>query len=105
MTLPRSSMTHVDMPEDLQEHLLHRYCNLARKYQPVFDEMAFRKFVAVLALQRNAKILGAFVRLDKQLGKPKYMNMLPRIRSYVRQCFAQLGGKTQTHVQCNTPVK
>lgn len=81
----------VDMPEDLQEHLLQRYCNLARKYQPIFDEMAFRKFVAVLALQRNAKILGAFVRLDKQLGKPKYMKMLPRIRNYVRQCFAQLG--------------
>ncbi|KZL19930.1 tRNA (adenosine(37)-N6)-threonylcarbamoyltransferase complex ATPase subunit type 1 TsaE [Pseudovibrio sp. WM33] len=81
----------VDMPADLQEHLLQRYCGLARKHKPIFDEMAFRNAVAVLALQRNAKILGAFVRLDKQLGKPKYMEMLPRIRNYVRQCFAQLG--------------
>lgn len=81
----------VDMPQEMQEHLLQRYCGLAIKHQHNFDQIAFRRSVAVLALQRNAKILGAFVLLDKQLGKPRYIEMLPRIRTYVRLCFAQLG--------------
>ncbi len=81
----------VDMDAGLQAHLLDRYCDLARKHQPIFDEMAFRNAVPVLGLQRNSKILGAFIRLDKHYGKPKYIRMLPRIRNYVRTCFAQIG--------------
>ncbi|KZL20464.1 tRNA threonylcarbamoyladenosine biosynthesis protein TsaE [Pseudovibrio axinellae] len=81
----------VDMSAELQEHLLQRYCNLATKHKHIFDEIEFRKAVAILSLQRNTKILGAFVRLDKQFGKPKYKEMLPRIRNYVRRCFDLLG--------------
>lgn len=80
-----------DMPAELQERLLERYCASARKNKPAFDEIAFQRAVAILALQRNAKILGAFVRLDKHYGKPKYMGLLPRIRTYAQQALTQIG--------------
>lgn len=80
-----------DMPAELQEHLIARYCATARKNKPAFDEIAFKRAVAILALQRNAKILGGFVRLDKHYGKPKYMGLLPRIRTYAQQALTQIG--------------
>jgi len=36
-----------------------------------------------MAAQRNSKILGIFVRLNKRDGKPQYLKHLPRIRDYV----------------------
>jgi aminoglycoside/choline kinase family phosphotransferase len=36
-----------------------------------------------MAAQRNSKILGIFVRLDRRDGKPQYLKFLPRIRSYL----------------------
>ena len=35
-----------------------------------------------MAAQRNAKILGIFVRLNVRDGKPGYLKHLPRIRDY-----------------------
>ncbi|MEL7319517.1 MAG: aminoglycoside phosphotransferase, partial [Pseudomonadota bacterium] len=34
---------------------------------------------AILGAQRNAKIVGIFVRLAKRDGKPKYLSMIPRV--------------------------
>ncbi len=38
-----------------------------------------------MAAQRNSKILGIFVRLDRRDGKPFYLRHLPRIRDYLRR--------------------
>ena len=38
---------------------------------------------AIMAAQRNSKILGIFVRLNERDGKPAYLKHLPRIRAYV----------------------
>jgi len=41
-----------------------------------------------MATQRNSKILGIFVRLDRRDGKPAYLKHLPRIRDYLRRALA-----------------
>jgi aminoglycoside/choline kinase family phosphotransferase len=41
-----------------------------------------------MAAQRNSKILGIFVRLDRRDGKPAYLKHLPRIRDYLRRALA-----------------
>lgn len=49
------------------------------------DREAFDAACAVLAAQRNAKILGIFVRLAKRDGKARYLDLLPRVaRHFVR---------------------
>ena len=53
-----------------------------------FDEDAFDEAYAVMAAQRNSKILGMFVRLDRRDGKPAYLKHLPRIRDYLRRALA-----------------
>lgn len=45
----------------------------------VDDEAAFARAYAALGAQRNAKILGIFVRLAKRDGKARYLDMLPRV--------------------------
>ena len=49
------------------------------------DADAFDTAYAVLGAQRNAKILGIFIRLAQRDGKPKYLDFLPRVaRHFVR---------------------
>ena len=54
----------------------------ARQRQGAFDLDGFETAYAIMAAQRNAKILGIFVRLDQRDGKPHYLHHLPRIRDY-----------------------
>ena len=60
----------------------------ARKEAGAFDEDHFREAYAIMAAQRNSKILGIFVRLDRRDGKPAYLKHLPRIRAYLRRAVA-----------------
>ena len=49
------------------------------------DRDAFDAAAAILAAQRNAKILGIFMRLARRDGKPRYLDLLPRVaRHFVR---------------------
>jgi aminoglycoside/choline kinase family phosphotransferase len=48
-----------------------------------FDADAFRLAAALLAAQRNTKIVGIFSRLWKRDGKPRYTNYLPRMWRYL----------------------
>jgi len=60
----------------------------ARHAAGAFDEAAFAEAYAMMAAQRNSKILGIFVRLEKRDGKPYYLKHLPRIRDYLRRALA-----------------
>ena len=60
----------------------------ARQAAGAFDREAFDEAYAVMAAQRNSKILGIFVRLDRRDGKPAYLKHLPRIRDYLRRALA-----------------
>jgi N-acetylmuramate 1-kinase len=46
---------------------------------PAFVRPAFFRSAAILAAQRNCKILGIFTRLWKRDGKPGYLVHIPRI--------------------------
>ncbi len=45
----------------------------------------FVSAAAILAAQRNAKIVGIFARLAKRDGKPSYLSHLPRVWRYMEQ--------------------
>lgn len=62
-----------DVSLELEEAMLSRYIEAAGA-----DEH-FRADYARLGAQRNAKIVGIFVRLYKRDGKPKYLSMIPRV--------------------------
>ncbi|MEO1043264.1 MAG: phosphotransferase [Pseudomonadota bacterium] len=46
------------------------------------DPKAFAHDYAILAAQRNAKILGIFARLAHRDGKRRYLDLLPRVRRF-----------------------
>ena len=48
----------------------------------------FRREMAVMAAQRNAKIVGIFARLYKRDGKPRYLAFLPRVWGYLERDLA-----------------
>lgn len=72
----------VDMSEAMERATVEAYC-AARAGSGPFDRAGFARDYAVMAAQRNAKILGIFVRLDRRDGKPHYLRHLPRIRAYL----------------------
>ncbi|GGA90396.1 bifunctional tRNA (adenosine(37)-N6)-threonylcarbamoyltransferase complex ATPase subunit type 1 TsaE/phosphotransferase [Brucella endophytica] len=73
---------------ELEAHLFAAYCDERLRLGGAFDEANFRAAYAIMAAQRNSKILGIFVRLNKRDGKPYYLKHLPRIRAYLRRALA-----------------
>ncbi|TWG88952.1 hypothetical protein L598_000900000310 [Mesorhizobium sp. J18] len=72
----------VTIPPDLERVILDTYC-AARGAG--FNREAFEETYAIATAQRNSKLLGTFVRLDRRDGKPAYLKHLPRIRNYLRR--------------------
>lgn len=72
----------VTISEELERQVRHAY--LAARVAAV-DVAAFDEAYAIMAAQRNTKILGIFVRLNERDGKPDYLRHLPRIRDYLER--------------------
>lgn len=70
----------------LETEIVDAYAKARQAFGP-FDRAAFAEAYAIMAAQRNAKILGIFVRLDRRDGKPAYLKHLPRIRDYFRRAL------------------
>ncbi len=68
---------------DLAGAMTERYIDLRQRMDPAFDKDAFRFAAALLAAQRNTKIVGIFSRLWKRDGKPRYTQYLPRMWGYL----------------------
>jgi len=77
----------VTMPDGIERQTVAAYVQ-ARSRAGAFDRDAFDLAYATMAAQRNSKILGIFVRLEKRDGKPYYLKHLPRIRDYLRRALA-----------------
>jgi tRNA threonylcarbamoyl adenosine modification protein YjeE len=77
----------VTVPEEVERRTVEAYVR-ARLAGGGFDRQAFELTYAVMAAQRNSKLLGIFVRLDRRDGKPGYLKHLPRIRAYLRRALA-----------------
>lgn len=48
------------------------------------EEASLRTQLAVLGVQRNLRILGVFARLARQMHKPRYLPMLPRVWQHIQ---------------------
>jgi len=77
----------VTVPEKIEAAVTKTYV-AARQAAGGFDAESFGEAYAIMAAQRNSKILGIFVRLDRRDGKPDYLKHLPRIRDYLRRALA-----------------
>ncbi|MBL8579817.1 MAG: tRNA (adenosine(37)-N6)-threonylcarbamoyltransferase complex ATPase subunit type 1 TsaE [Mesorhizobium sp.] len=77
----------VTVPPEIEATTVAAYV-AARKQAGAFDEAAFAEAYAIMAAQRNSKILGIFVRLNERDGKPAYLKHLPRISDYLRRALA-----------------
>jgi len=75
-----------DVAPALAGAMIERYCAHARGG---FDRAAFMNDYAILAAQRNAKILGIFARLARRDGKPRYLDFLPRVEAHFRNDLAR----------------
>jgi hypothetical protein len=67
------------VPPELGEALLQRYLSRMAEYGFPADEERFRALAALLAAQRNTKILGIFARLAQRDGKTRYLGYMPRV--------------------------
>lgn len=72
----------VSISEELEADIRNAYVD-ARGAD--FDRAGFEEAYAIMAAQRNSKIVGIFVRLDVRDGKPQYLKHLPRIRDYLER--------------------
>ncbi len=70
----------VDIPDDLATAMVDAYCSRRREVAGPFDEAEFRDRVVVIGAQRNAKILGRFVRYAKLTGRTHHLRFVPRVR-------------------------
>lgn len=80
----------VNVSPEIERAAFEAYCN-ARAEDTTFNRDAFDLAFATMAAQRNSKILGIFVRLDRRDGKPHYLKLLPRIRDYLARALAHPG--------------
>jgi aminoglycoside/choline kinase family phosphotransferase len=68
-----------DVGPGVGEHATTQYMNAMRAHGAALDEAAFRREMAIMAAQRNAKIVGIFARLFRRDGKGRYLALLPRV--------------------------
>ena len=74
-----------DVPPAIAQMATAHY--LASLATPI-DEEKFRAEMAVMAAQRNAKIVGIFARLYMRDGKPRYLALLPRVWAHLERDLA-----------------
>jgi len=74
-----------DVSPELAEAATAHYLAAMRAQGTAVDEAAFRHEMAVMAAQRNAKIVGIFARLYKRDGRPRYLAFLPRVWNYLER--------------------
>jgi hypothetical protein len=72
-----------DVPRVIENAMIDRY--LAQNPQ---DEDSFRAAYAILGVQRNLRIVGAFAKLCLELGKPRYIDLIPRVWEFVERNLA-----------------
>ena len=77
-----------DVSPDLADKMKKRYTASLSNGDP-YDHAQFEIDYAVLAAQRNAKILGIFARLAKRDHKPRYLDLLPRVEAHFRRDLAR----------------
>ncbi len=70
---------------ELAEAATAHYLDAMRTQATPLDEARFRAEMAVMAAQRNTKIVGIFARLYARDGKRRYLSYLPRVWTYLER--------------------
>jgi aminoglycoside/choline kinase family phosphotransferase len=70
-----------DVDPELYEPLKQRFCEKAGL---LYDD-DFQAAYAVMAAQRNTKVIGFPVRADVKFGKPQYRSLIPRVRAHLKR--------------------
>lgn len=74
-----------EVAPELGEIATAHYLKTMRAQGAPLDEARFRGEMAVMAAQRNAKIVGIFARLYARDGKRRYLTYLPRVWNYLER--------------------
>jgi N-acetylmuramate 1-kinase len=74
-----------DVAPALADAMTEHYLSASRAQGTPRDASHFKLTAAVLAAQRNAKIIGIFARLFKRDKKPRYLAHLPRVWRYMER--------------------
>ena len=74
-----------DVSPVLAEGATRQYLAAMRAQGTPLDEAGFRYEMAVMAAQRNTKIVGIFARLYSRDGKARYLAFLPRVWAYLER--------------------
>jgi len=77
-----------DVSPALAEAATRQYLAAMTAQGTPLDETGFRHEMAVMAAQRNAKIVGIFARLYSRDGKARYLAFLPRVWGYLERDLA-----------------
>lgn len=89
-----------DVPPAIEASMIDRY--LAQNPQ---DEADFRAAYAILGVQRNLRIVGAFAKLCLDLGKPRYIDLIPRVWEFVERNLAHPAlAPVADHVRATLPA-
>jgi len=72
-----------DVSPELREAMTTHYLGTMGRMGAPVNEERLRAAMAMMAAQRNAKIIGIFARLYKRDGKPRYLDYLPRVWGYL----------------------
>lgn len=74
-----------DVSPELGEIAARHYLQTMQAQGTPLDEGKFRAEMAVMAAQRNTKIVGIFARLYARDGKRRYLSYLPRVWRYLER--------------------
>ena len=77
-----------DVSPELAAAATRHYLTAMKKQGSSVDEAQFRHEMAVMAAQRNTKIVGIFARLYSRDGKARYLDFLPRVWGYLDRDLA-----------------
>ena len=78
-----------DVAPELESAMFDHYCRCANAASGgAFNGDEFLADYARLGAQRNAKIIGIFVRLWKRDGKPRYLDLIPRVWAQLERDLA-----------------
>jgi aminoglycoside/choline kinase family phosphotransferase len=74
-----------DVAPAIAEATTRHYLDAMQAQGTPLNEADFRGQMAVMAAQRNAKIVGIFARLHKRDGKARYLSYLPRVWGHLNK--------------------
>ncbi|MCX7565872.1 phosphotransferase [Sulfitobacter sp. F26169L] len=89
-----------DVSPAIEAAMIDRYLS-----QNPQNEEKFRLAYALLGAQRNLRIVGAFAKLCIELGKPRYIDLIPRVWEFVERNLAHPAlAPLEAHVFATLPA-